>query len=144
MPVSAGDIVKASDSPRELDYDEITTSTGEITATADVGPSITFTLAETRIVVVTASAIVTSTLANDTMIVSITDAANALQSYGGTHRLDINGQQIRSEFSVRQSLPAGSYTFKMRAAGSVSAGVTTINASSSNPAWIQAVDLGPA
>lgn len=145
MP-NAGELVLAADNDVagiELGYNDIQANTSEITTIVDVGPSITFTLTSTRIVRVITSAMVFSGTANDTFLLTIADGANAIQSYSGTMTCDVAGQESRKEFSVRLSLVAGSYTYKLRCTCNTSVGVTVIHASASNPCWIQAIDCGP-
>lgn len=128
----------------ELGYAEITANTSEITTLADVaGVSITFTLAVPRKVRITASAIIFSGTAGDTFLLNITDGASAIQSYSGVRTCDVANNEKRVEFSVRKSLSAATYTFKLRCTCATSVGTTVIHASSSNPCWIQAIDCGP-
>lgn len=138
----AGNIVKASDQGSELAYAEITTPTAEITTQADVGVSITFTLTETRIVRIIGSFLLRSSSINDEGRAVITDGSGIQIMDGGTIKIVENNFNHRREFSRRQSLAAGTYTYKLQAQFPVSAGTTVVSASTSNPTYIQALDLG--
>jgi hypothetical protein len=127
----------------ELAYDEITTGTSEITTEADVGPSITFTLAATRKVLIRASFLFRSTTSGDVFRGLITDASNTQQVDTGMIQIFGTNYNFREEVSVRKSLAAATYTYKMRAVGVTSAGTTIVSASAANPTYIQAIDLGP-
>ncbi len=138
----AGEIVKASDVGSELGYSEITTPTAEIVSQADVGPSITFTLTETRIVRIIGSFLLRSTAKDDTMRTVIVDGSGTQIMDGGDHYITGVNRNNRNEFSRRLSLAAGTYTYKLQAQGVVSAGTTIVSASTTNPTYIQAIDLG--
>lgn len=138
----AGEIVKVSDIGIELAYAEITTPTAEITAQVDVGPSITFTLTETRIVRIIGSFLLRSSSANDTMRSVIVDGSGVQIMDGGTHLIVGAATNNRNEFSRRLSLVAGTYTYKLQAQSTASAGTTVVSASTTNPTYIQALDLG--
>ncbi len=140
----AGQLVKGSDHPHELAYSEITTGTSEITTLADVGVSVTFTLTETRIVRLIGSFLCRSTNAGDTFRTQIADSANVQQMDGGTIAIAGATFNHRREFSRRLSLAAGTYTYKLRAECLTSAGTTIISASTTNPTYLHALDLGRA
>jgi hypothetical protein len=127
----------------ELAYNEITSATSEITTEADVGPSISFTLAVTRKVLLRASFLFRSTAGADTMRGLITDASNTQLIDTGTIAIAGANLNDRREISIRKSLGAGSYTYKMRAMSATSVGTTIVSASATNPTFIQAIDLGP-
>lgn len=138
----AGETVKASDHPFELGYNEIVVATAEITTQADVGPTVTFTLTETRVVRIIGSFLLRSTAANDTGRAVITDGSGTQQIDGGTIAIAGANFNHRREFSVRKSLAAGTYTYKLQAQFPTSVGTTIVSASATNPTWIQALDLG--
>lgn len=143
QPLS-GLIVRGSDHPHELAYSEITSPTAEITTQADVGPSVTFTLTSTRIIRIIGSFLLRSSNANDTMRTVITDGSGTQIIDGGTHLIVGAATNNRNEISRRLSLAAGTYTYKLQAQSVTSAGTTVVSAATTNPTYIQALDLGPA
>lgn len=104
----------------------------------DVGPSVSFTIFETRLVL----AIVVAQLdgvAGATYKYSITDSSNVVQRTSGVVTSVDDGQQVT--IMHRKALAAGSYTWKIRQE-SVSGSNGKTLASSTDPTYLQVLDLG--
>lgn len=140
--VNSGAKIRTLDVQKEITYTEITAASSSFTTIADVsGLSISFTLTETRTVELRSCCLVRSTVAADTIELSLTDSSNTLQmNSGGIYIPTANGS-VRQFFAVRKSLAAGSYTYKIRAARLSGSGTTVVNATSTSPSYIQALDV---
>jgi hypothetical protein len=141
----AGDIVSASDPGRELAYAEITAASAAFTAQADIaGLSITFTLTETRTVLVQSYMLGLSTIASDRIQFTLTDAANVQVQLSADLFIPANNVTVHAFISWRAQLAAGSYTYKIRGQRNVGTGSCIANAAVARPNYIQALDYGPA
>jgi hypothetical protein len=135
--------VQAPIGPKELAYAEINASSANFTTIADVsGLSVSFTLTATRTVRIIASCLIKSTVAGDTLQVTIADPSNTVLITSGSVYEPISVANVRTEFSVRKVLTAASYTYKVRAERiAPGTGSCVINASAPNPSYIQAIDI---
>jgi hypothetical protein len=128
----------------ELGYSEIVAQSASFTTEADVsGLSVSFTLTSTRTVQLRASLLGKSSGAPDKIVGSIADAANVHLIESGVIQITTANDNVRAEFGIRKVLAAGAYTYHIRAQRTTAIGTCTINASATNPSYIQALDITP-
>jgi hypothetical protein len=129
--------------PGEIAYNEIVATSAAFTTIADIaGLSVSFTLLSTRTVRIDVFAIVQSNTAADRIQLTLADASNnVLQVTGDLPPIPAANSSVEGLILWRKSLPAGSYTYKVRANRQAGTGTCVVNAAATRPAFIQALDV---
>ena len=128
----------------ELDYAEITTAeaTGS-TGTADIpGLSVTFTITETRLIVATAEAPLTSSASSDHVGLILANSGNTQLKGSGRIVITTASATWGSRLRYRVALASGTYTWKLRRTLIAGTGNVKCNAASTDPAFIMVEDCG--
>ena len=143
----AGDVLTAANVGKIpggwIGYEQVVANQGTITTAVDLtGLTVTVTVGTTRRVRISAEGSFGSTVAADYAALFIFEGATQL---GGRSVPMPNTAATTGAFSSVVLTPtAGSHTYKLRAALASGAGVVTLNASATAPAFILVEDLGPA
>lgn len=124
----------------ELAYTQISANSTAVAALTDVaGLSITFSLAVTSTVRLIADALLASTVAADHARIRLTDGADVAQVTSGRIVLSNASSGVRTYITKRVSLPAGTYTYKIKSERLSGTGNIFINAGATDPAYISAI-----